>query len=170
MVIRAFCPASAFATADRDEARNPQRFIHVSVIAHFKMTEFQTAYRFIDDKEAIKRLQEVSVDSRSNYGLKVENGLLVGTSEWFEAIADKTIPKETLTGIITKVYMSGHNDWPEFEIKSSEGQSTWTREGDDKLYQVGKLVEIDFVIQKFKRPLDMLGPTTKKVIEIRIEK
>jgi hypothetical protein len=26
-----FCPASAFATADSDEARNPQRFIHVSV-------------------------------------------------------------------------------------------------------------------------------------------
>jgi hypothetical protein len=26
-----FCPASAFATADRDETRNPQRFIHVSV-------------------------------------------------------------------------------------------------------------------------------------------
>ena len=25
------CPASAFATADRNEARNPQRFIHVSV-------------------------------------------------------------------------------------------------------------------------------------------
>jgi hypothetical protein len=30
------CPASAFATADSDEARNPQRFIHVSVMRHFK--------------------------------------------------------------------------------------------------------------------------------------
>jgi len=28
-----FCPASAFATADRDDARNPQRFIHVTVAA-----------------------------------------------------------------------------------------------------------------------------------------
>ena len=26
-----FCPASAFATADSDEARNPQRFIHATV-------------------------------------------------------------------------------------------------------------------------------------------
>jgi hypothetical protein len=26
-----FYPASAFATTDRDEARNPQRFIHVTV-------------------------------------------------------------------------------------------------------------------------------------------
>ena len=134
------------------------------------MTEFKTAYKFKDDKEAIKRLQEVSIDQKSNYGLKVENGLLVGTNEWFQAIDDKIIPKVTLTGIISKVYMSGHNDWPEFEIKSNEELSTWTREGEDKLYQVGKLVEIDFVIQKYKRQWDMLGPTTKKVLEIRIEK
>ncbi|PZX20116.1 hypothetical protein LX69_00569 [Breznakibacter xylanolyticus] len=30
-LLEVYCPASAFATADRDEARNPQRFIHVSV-------------------------------------------------------------------------------------------------------------------------------------------
>jgi len=29
-----FCPATTYATADRDEARNPQRFIHVSVIGY----------------------------------------------------------------------------------------------------------------------------------------
>ena len=28
-LFEAFCPASAFATADREVARNPQRFIHV---------------------------------------------------------------------------------------------------------------------------------------------
>jgi len=30
-----FCPAPAFLTADSDEARNPQRFIHVTVVCHF---------------------------------------------------------------------------------------------------------------------------------------
>jgi hypothetical protein len=100
----------------------------------------------------------------------VENGLLVGTKEWFLATEDGRLPKETLIGRISKVYMSGHNDWPEFELESKDGLSTWTREGDDSLYQVGKFVEIDFVIQKYKRPWDMLGPTTKKVLEIRIEK
>jgi len=30
----AFCPASAFVTADSDEARNPQRFINVTVMLH----------------------------------------------------------------------------------------------------------------------------------------
>ena len=31
-----FCPASAFATADSDDARNPQRFIHVPLQASVK--------------------------------------------------------------------------------------------------------------------------------------
>ena len=38
-LFEAFCPASTFATADRDVARNPQRFIHVSVSANAKSEE-----------------------------------------------------------------------------------------------------------------------------------
>ncbi|OQA84754.1 MAG: hypothetical protein BWY27_01441 [Bacteroidetes bacterium ADurb.Bin234] len=34
----AFCPALAFVSADSDEARNPQRFIHVTVMHHNKKT------------------------------------------------------------------------------------------------------------------------------------
>jgi hypothetical protein len=33
-----FYPASAFATTDRDEARNPQRFIHVTVTGKRRTT------------------------------------------------------------------------------------------------------------------------------------
>lgn len=35
-LIEAFCPASAFVSADRNEARNPQRFIHVTVACNAK--------------------------------------------------------------------------------------------------------------------------------------
>ena len=35
-LIEVFCPASAFVSADSDEARNPQRFIHVTVMPHYK--------------------------------------------------------------------------------------------------------------------------------------
>lgn len=134
------------------------------------MTELISAYKFQEDKEAIKRLQEVSSDPKSDYGLKTENGLLIGSKEWFQATEDGRLSKETIRGTISKVYMSGHNDWPEFEMENESGKSTWTREGNDQLYLVGKLIEIDYVIQKYKRPLDMLGPTTKQVVEIRIEK
>jgi len=48
------CPASAFVSADRDEARNPQRFIHVTVTTHFEnggtfkmKTIFQVLLTFI---------------------------------------------------------------------------------------------------------------------------
>jgi hypothetical protein len=34
-----FCPALAFATVDRKVARNPQRFIHVSVTGKRKKTD-----------------------------------------------------------------------------------------------------------------------------------
>ena len=40
-LIESFCPASAFATADSDEARNPQRFIHVTVTCYVRKTTVQ---------------------------------------------------------------------------------------------------------------------------------
>lgn len=33
---QAFCPASAFVSADRNVARNPQRFIHATVMGNIK--------------------------------------------------------------------------------------------------------------------------------------
>jgi len=35
-LIQVFCPALAFVSANRDEARNPQRLIHSTVVAHLK--------------------------------------------------------------------------------------------------------------------------------------
>lgn len=35
-ICEAFCPASAFVTADRVVARNPQRFIHATVSVYAK--------------------------------------------------------------------------------------------------------------------------------------
>jgi hypothetical protein len=134
------------------------------------MTEFRQTYKLQDDKEAIKRLQVVSDDKNSNFGLKTENGLLVGSYEWFNAIDTARIEKQTINGEISKVFMSGHNDYPEFEMDSNGVKTNWTREGKDEHYKVGKKIELTYVTQKFKRPIDILGMTTKLIIEIRIEK
>jgi hypothetical protein len=40
-LLEVFCTASAFATADSDEARNPQRFIHVTVVRHAKRLRYK---------------------------------------------------------------------------------------------------------------------------------
>jgi len=34
-LFKTFCPALAFVSVDKDEARNPQRFIHVTVGGNF---------------------------------------------------------------------------------------------------------------------------------------
>jgi len=133
------------------------------------MKELPIIYRFKDDKDAINRLQKASKDKKSEYGLKIENELLIGTQKWFRAIDNGLIKKYSIRGTITKVYMSGHNDYPEFEMECNGEKSTWTREGKDELYKQGKEIELTYVIQKFKRSKDIIGSTKKMVIEIRIE-
>ena len=44
-----FCPASAFATADSDEARNPQRFIHATVMGKANRPDTTTKSNHIFD-------------------------------------------------------------------------------------------------------------------------
>jgi hypothetical protein len=129
------------------------------------MTELKTVYRLKDDKTRIGILQSASSDSDSSYGLKIQNGLLVGTREWFNAIDSGQIKSVTLHGTITKVFMSGHNDYPEFEVESMGQKTSWTRYGQDEFYKPGKKIELRVVQQKFKR-----GQTTDLSIEIKIEK
>lgn len=134
------------------------------------MTAYNITYKFREDKDAIKRLQVASKDTFSKSGLKIENGLLIGSKDWFKAIENGLINKLTLKGVITRVFMAGHNDWPEFEIECDGIKSNWTREGNDKNYTPGKKIELDYVIQKFKRAIDIIGTSTKITLEIRIEK
>jgi hypothetical protein len=120
------------------------------------------------DVQRIKLIQEASLDKNSHGGYKAINGLLFGTKEWFEAIEKEIITKHLVKGVISKVYMSGHNDYPEFEIESENGKTVWPRFGYDAAYQVGRKIELVYVEQVYKRPTDITGHISKCVIEIRI--
>lgn len=50
-LLEVFCPASAFATADSDEARNPQRFIHVTVVRNAWEARFILVRYMCEEKE-----------------------------------------------------------------------------------------------------------------------
>jgi len=113
-------------------------------------------------------VQEASLNKKNYAGYKIENGLLFGTKEWFSAIENGMISKHIVEGFISRVYMSGHNDYPEFEIENNHGKSTWTREGIDEAYKVGKNIELIYVEQKYKQPTDITGMISKCVIEIKI--
>ena len=130
--------------------------------------KFKQIYTLADDTARIKIIQEASLDKNSYAGYKTENGLVFGTKEWFGAINNSTIPKHTIKGLISRVYLSSHNDYPEFEIESNNGKTIWAREGIDEAYKVGKNIELIYVEQKYKRPIGAIGGISKCVIEIII--
>lgn len=124
-------------------------------------------YDLRDDKRTVKLIQDATLNTK-DFGLKPENGLF-GSKEWWEAIKNGIIPKNTLEGIISRVYMSGHNDFPEFEVTANDGSKTrWERQGHDKYYVMGKRIKIIYVVQKLKRPLITCGAKAKNVLEIWI--
>ncbi len=127
------------------------------------MTVSKEIYNLKDNKTYIKSVQETSLDKSSSYGLKIDNELLFGSNDWFNAIEHGQIVTQTISGTISKVFMSGHNDYPEFEIDSNGTKTRWTRDGQGEEYIVGRQIELVCAIQKTKR-----GVLTQCVIKISV--
>ena len=106
-------------------------------------------YDLRDDRKKICLVQKATLETK-DYGLVPEHGLF-GSPEWWRAIGEGTIPVITIDGIISDVFMSGHNDWPEFEIDDGGEKTRWTREGNDEMYRVGSRVRLKYVLQKPKK-------------------
>jgi hypothetical protein len=106
-------------------------------------------YDLRDDREKTRLVQKATLVTK-DYGLVPEHGLF-GSSEWWRAVGEGVIPVVTVDGIISRVFMSGHNDWPEFEIDDGREKSRWTREGNDEMYKVGRRVRLKYVLQKPKK-------------------
>jgi hypothetical protein len=101
-------------------------------------------------KIILKSIQATSTDLLYKYGLKVENGLLFGTGKWSAAIENGLIKKEVLSGVISRVFMSGYNDFPELEVDCNGEISVWGMLGDNKSYIEGRKIIIEYVLQKRK--------------------
>jgi hypothetical protein len=129
----------------------------------------KNVYTIHNDSKLVKIVQEASQDETSKGGYKIENGLLFGTKGWFKAIDDGIIPKRIVKGFISRVYTTGHNDYPEFEIESEGEKTTWTLHGAQEAYQVGRLIELIYVELKYKRPNYVTGMISKCIIAISID-
>lgn len=121
----------------------------------------------INNNLRIKDIQNASMDQTSKFGFKIEHGL-VCSEEWWDAVEQGLIEKHIVDGVITRLYRTGHNDYPEFEIKSQEGTSSWPRCGNDEHYKIGAKVRVVFVWQKFKKPLEG-GELTKFLLSIEVQ-
>ena len=128
-------------------------------------------YRLSLDLHRVRAVQQATLNTEDS-GLQPTHGLF-GSQEWWSNISLGLHPIQTVRGRISKVYMAGMNDWPEFKMKLIDGtELTWTREAQsdelDKSYKMNEIVEVDYVVERFK-PKAWGGPSeTNCVVEIRV--
>jgi hypothetical protein len=103
----------------------------------------KSIYSLKNDLRSIERIQEVTL-STDNYGIDSERGLF-GSKEWWVSINNNDIEVFTLEGIISSVYMSGHNDFPEFKVTSDGDVTSWERKGNETLYKQDDKVKLEYV-------------------------
>jgi hypothetical protein len=129
-------------------------------------------YQLRKDIEYVRKVQKATLTTEM-YGIQPTHGLF-GSEDWWQRIASGDLPLRRLRGTITRVYMGSMGDWPEFTMRTDDGEeSSWTRFAHTKelsqLYVVGKRIELDYVIQRNRpeAPVDA-GGETRCVIEVRI--
>ncbi len=103
-------------------------------------------YSLRDDKHHIKNVQNATLTT-DKYGVIPEHGLF-GSDEWWSAIESGLIETFTIDGVISKVYMSGHNDFPEFKVESEGNVTSWERKGKEDLYIEGSAMKLEYVLTK----------------------
>lgn len=135
------------------------------------LLESTTIYRFRDDAEQIRVLQNASLH-QPDFGLAVTDGL-IGSDDWWRRVDAGDIKTHTLKGTITRLSMGPMGDYPLCYITSDDGEvSEWTRLADTPLYAVGNRIEVDYVVQ-FLKPAVVEKwkgrPDQKIVVQIRIQ-
>ena len=133
-------------------------------------------YDLREDERHIAAVQKATL-ATEEYGLEPTHGLF-GSEEWWEKIADGQLPKETLKGIISRVYMGSMGDWPEFETALCDGSTekfyryqTPPDGSQERFYEVGRNIELDVIWQDARRnaPDWGLSQRSRTVLAVRIE-
>jgi len=125
-------------------------------------------YNLRNDSVHIAQVQKATLTTEES-GLAPGHGLF-GSPEWWKAIDEGEIPTITIHGHIARTYMGSMNDWPEVEVEANGNKTQWTRYGADSLYEVGRPIEIKYVLQKWRtKRLDrVLGEFSKVALTMRV--
>jgi hypothetical protein len=108
-------------------------------------------YDFATDPERVSSLQRASLSADQTIGLAPEP--LIGSEEWWSAIAARRLPVFTFEGTVDSVFWGSMADWPEFRIRARDGSTTeWTREGDGRLLVEGLSVTLTYAQHPWKNP------------------
>lgn len=135
---------------------------------------FLTVYDLREDHQRIRWMQEATMTTK-DFGLEPTHGLF-GSGDWWQNIADGFLATHYLSGIITNIYNVGEGDHPEFSLVDESGiETTWKREinraEDDDFYVIGRMIELEYVLQRTRIDLTDLGidQTEKCVLSVRID-
>ena len=128
-----------------------------------------TIYRLQLEKEYIDKVQRATLTTNA-FGLEPTHGLFA-SPEWWQHVRDGTLPVHHVKGKISSVHLGSMNDWPEFTLQTETGEEfTWSRYANSpdfgSLYSVGRPIEIDYVVQRYRA--SALGPATHDRIPIAI--
>ncbi|GAA5014895.1 hypothetical protein GCM10023317_53870 [Actinopolymorpha pittospori] len=111
--------------------------------------EWVTVYDLRRDRQRIDAVQEATLH-RPGYGLD-PNPAVLGTDEWWRAVADGRIPSRVDEGVVGHVRWGSMGDWPEWTLRRDDGQErTWTREGDHTRYVDGLRARIRVITVRWK--------------------
>jgi hypothetical protein len=119
-----------------------------------------TVFQLRKAKQHIEDVQRATLTTW-RFGVAKTHGLF-GSDEWWRNIESGKLPVHTLSGVITRLFMGGMRDTPEFTMRSDDGrESNWLRYANDEqapnlyvskkledLYEVGRRIEIDYVLQR----------------------
>lgn len=125
-----------------------------------KRGEMTLAYDLRADRRRIDAVQRATLET-DRCGIVPEHGLF-GSDQWWAALRDGSLPIQTTEGRISKVYMAGHNDFPEFEVDDGSKKTSWERKGRDDLYVVGRAVRVEYVMTKNRYSFEF-SPTTVRI-------
>ncbi len=126
---------------------------------------WRTAYDLVTDARAAG-IQEVT---RSGSGIAPEPAI-VGTDEWCELVGSDELPLHVSEGVIEEVLWSGHGDFPEFVMRTTDGATNRReRHGDHTLYVNGLAGRVMWIEQRLSQPDPILGDRLDVVVRVDVE-
>jgi hypothetical protein len=134
------------------------------------LDSMKTVYSLRSDPD-LASMQTASRES-GNIGLRQTHGL-VGSPEWWAHMEEGSLSISTTTGTVIHFFPGHHGDWPEIEIRESDGTSSdWgcrvPANEAVHYFVLGAKVEFDHVQQELKVPFNGSNATCL-VIAIRVE-
>jgi len=117
-----------------------------AIVSGVMCNEMKNIYSLAKDVKKIAAIQEATLNT-DKYGVSTNHGLF-GSNEWWNSISSGSLETRTVEGEISRVYMTGHNDFPQFDIDSDGVVTSWIREGKEKLYLKGSQIKLEYVLTK----------------------